>query len=243
MNYIVFHIPHSQTKIPKIFWDISIKNKNYIYNCNILLSDYLVDNLVPPHAHQIKFKYSRVFCDVEKIKDDNKEIMADKGMGVIYTKDLYNTITHPTKDYKDKIIKSYYDKYHNKVDKRITEILNKHYRCIIIDFHSYSDEQVLKLFNIDNTPDICIGTDINYTSYELFNFTIEHFKKYGYSVKENYPYVGTIIPNKYINKKKEGLLSIMIEINKRIYLDDDKNFKKIQECINDYYEKIKIMNF
>lgn len=241
MNYILFHIPHSQIKIPKIYWSICLKDKEYIHNSNIFLSDYLIDDLVPPRVHQIKFKYSRIFCDVEKFKDDKREIMASKGMGVIYTNDSQNIITNPTKEYRNKIIKFYYDKYHNKLDKRVTDILNKYHKCIIIDFHSYSDQQVLKLFDIKNAPDICIGTDVNYTSIELRSFTIDYFKRCGYSVMENYPYSGTIIPNKYIDRKKDGLLSIMIEINKRVYLSDKESFRKMDECINNFYKEIKIM--
>lgn len=76
MNYILFHVPHSSLKIPKQFWSICIKDKKYIQNANILLSDYLTDKLLPNKCHRLIFKYSRLFCDVEKFKDDAKEIMS-----------------------------------------------------------------------------------------------------------------------------------------------------------------------
>ncbi len=52
------------------------------------------------------------------------------------------------KKYKSIVIKSYYDKHHNKLDKIVSKILKKHNKCIIIDFHSSSDEMVNKLFDI-----------------------------------------------------------------------------------------------
>lgn len=239
MSYILFHVPHSSLKIPKRYWDICIKDKKYIDKTNIFLSDYLMDKLIPSKSNRLVFKYSRLFCDVEKFKDNSKETMSKKGMGVIYTNDCDNTITIPNKKYKNIVLKSYYDKHHNKLDKIVTTILNKYNKCIVIDFHSFSDELVEKLFNINNNPDICIGIDKTYTSEEFLNFTINHFKNYGYSVEINKPYSGTIIPNKYFNKKENRLSSIMLEINKRIYLNDKNNFNKLKQCIEDYYNEIK----
>ena len=238
MNCILFHVPHSSLKIPKQYWDICITDKNYIKGMNNFLSDYLTNKLIPNKCHNLVFKYSRLFCDVEKFKDDSKEIMAQKGMGVIYTNDCDNVITVPNKKYKRIVLKSYYDKHHNKLDKIVTNLLKKYNKCIIIDFHSFSDEMAIKLFNINNNPDICIGIDNAYTVEELTNITITHFKKYGYSVGINTPYSGTIIPNKYFNKKDKRLSSIMLEINKRIYLNSENDFYKLKQCINDYYEKI-----
>lgn len=233
MDYILFHVPHSSLKIPKQYWDICIKDKTYIKRTNIFLSDYLTDKLIPNKSHKLVFKYSRLFCDVEKFKDDSKELMYKKGMGVIYTNDCDNTITIPNKKYKRKVLKTYYDKHHNKLDKIVTNMLKKYNKCIIIDFHSFSDELVEKLFNTNNNPDICIGIDNTYTGKELSNFIIAHFKKYGYSVGIDKPYSGTIVPNKYFNKKEKRLSSIMLEINKRIYLKNKNDFIKLKKCIED----------
>lgn len=240
MAYILFHVPHSSLKIPNIYWSICIRGKKYINNSNIVLSDFLTDQLIPSRCHKLVFKYSKLFCDVEKFKDDSKEIMFRKGMGVIYTNDCDNIITIPNKKYKRKIIKSYYDKYHNKLDKMVTQIIKKYNKCIIIDFHSFSNEMVGKILNAKNNPDICVGVDNTYTDKKLMEFTINHFKKYGYSVKVNKPYSGTMIPNKFFNKKEEKLSSIMIEINKKIYLNSKEDFFKLKNCIEDYYNIIKL---
>lgn len=240
MNCILFHIPHASLKIPKQYWKICLKDKHYIEKTNYNLSDYLVDKLIPDKCHKLIFKYSRLFCDVEKFKNDSKEIMFMLGMGVIYTNDCDNQITIPTKKYKRKIIKNYYDKYHSKLNKIVSDMLRKYNKCLIIDLHSFSDEIVKKLFNIDNNPDICIGIDNIYSDKTLVNLTIEHFKKYGYSVEINKPYSGTIIPNKYYNKRDNRLVSIMIEINKRIYLENIDKFVELKKCLTDYYNKIKL---
>lgn len=238
MNCILFHVPHSALKIPKQYWNICIKDKNYIKKTDKFLSDYLTDKLIPNKCHKLVFKYSRLFCDVEKFKDDSKEIMSKKGMGVIYTNDCNNAIAIPNKKYKRIVFKSYYIKHHNKLDKIVTNLLKKYNKCIIVDLHSFSDEMARKLFNSNNNSDICIGIDNTYTDEKLTNFTINHFKKFGYSVEINKPYSGTIIPNKYFNKKEKRLSSIMLEINKRIYLNNKNDFYKLKQCIDDYYDKI-----
>lgn len=241
MKYILFHVPHSSLKIPKKYWHICTKDKEYIKNTNIFLSDYLTDKLIPDKCYKLVFKYSRIFCDVEKFKDDSKELMSKKGMGVIYTRDCDNMIAIPNGKYRKNVLKSYYDKHHNKLDKMVTNILKKYNKCIIIDFHSFSDDMVEKLFDVKNNPDICIGVDNVYTNKELVKFTVEHFKSYNYSVKINEPYSGTIIPNKYFNKKEKRLSSIMLEINKRIYLNNGTDFYKLKKCIDDYYDKLQLL--
>lgn len=109
------------------------------------------------------FKYSRIFCDVERFRDDEKEKMALKGMGVVYTRDLDTLITLPNKKYKRIVLKSYYDKYHNKLDKRVVNGLKKNDNCLIIDLHSFSDMMVNKLFKSKDNPDICLGVDPFFT--------------------------------------------------------------------------------
>lgn len=106
-------------------------------------------------------------------------------------------------------------------------MLDKYNKCIIIDLHSFSNEMIYRLFGYENLPDICIGVEEDYYSEEIKNYLIEYFKRLGYSVEINYPYSGSIVPNKYYGKKNTGIISIMIEVNKNIYLEDIDSFKEI----------------
>ena len=91
--------------------------KKYIEKTNLFMCDFLTDKIIPNKCHKLIFKYSRLFCDVERFKEDSKEEMSKKVMGTIYTNDCDNIITMPNKCYKRKVWTSYYDKYHNKLDK------------------------------------------------------------------------------------------------------------------------------
>ena len=96
-------------------------------------------------------------------------------------------------------------------------------------------------------PDICIGFDELYYNENLVNYIKTYFEKLGYTIALNYPYSGTIIPNKYIQEKSDNLYSVMIEINKKLYLDNENNKitnfntlkKQIQILLNEL-EKLNI---
>ena len=71
-------------------------------------------------------------------------------------------------------------------------------------------------------PDICIGVEENYYDQEILDSIILKIKELGYTYEINSPYKGSIIPNiVYKGKVKGKVISIMLEINKRIYLLED----------------------
>lgn len=243
---ILIHIPHSSLELPQEFLDNITVDKDYIQEENIFISDYMIDKFIPNNNcfYVIKFNYSRLFCDVERFKDDSLEVMSKRGMGVVYTKDSNGKdFIKINNNYKNAVISKYYNYHHKKLDDLTEEIINKYGKCLIIDLHSFSDEFVDKMFNYKDNPDICLGCDSNFTDKETLLFLQEHFNRYGYSVKINYPYSGTIVPNKYFNADNSFVNSIMIEINKRIYLDNNKclnkeKYKKLKKCMDDMYINI-----
>ena len=81
-------------------------------------------------------------------------------------------------------------------------------------------------------PDICIGTDEFHTPKELVACSTNYFIGLGYSVSMNSPYSGSIVPMRYYRKDKR-VSSIMIEINRKLYLKDHGNEK------SDTYDTIK----
>lgn len=244
MNKIIVHIPHSSLKLPDIFYDKVTLSKEEILNENKKLCDIYVDKFIEKGNYTIvKFDYSRLFCDVEKFKDDNKEVMSKVGMGCVYTHTSQGQkfINYDAK-YKKTVLDKYYDSHHNKIDKLVSKILKKEAKCLILDLHSFSEEQANNTLGLYNTPDICIGIDEEFKDEKLKQITYTHFKRKGYDVKVNFPYQGTFVPNiAYINKDKR-VKSIMIELNKRLYLNDNydeinsKKFDKLKSVIKEYME-------
>ena len=85
---IIKHIPHASVEFPNIYKGVEhlVFGKNYKRD-NYKMSDLFVDELfsnIP--GVEVKAKYSRLYCDVEKYKDNSKEEMARFGQGYIYTK-------------------------------------------------------------------------------------------------------------------------------------------------------------
>lgn len=244
-KHIIVHIPHSSLNFPDIFYNKLLIDKKELDNENIFVSDYLIDRFIPSNFNNIiKFKFSRLFCDVERFPNDKLEVMSKYGMGVIYSKTSKGkTFIKYDKQYKSYVLKNYYFKHHKKIENMISKIIKKHGECTIIDLHSFSDEFVKKILKLENNPDICIGFDEKFKDIELIEKTIKHFQKYKYTVRTNYPYSGSFIPDKYFRKKDLKIKSIMIEINKRIYLDNNckinnQKFINLKNCMNEYYKII-----
>lgn len=234
-KYLIIHIPHSSLYIPNEYRKTSLLEKNELDIENEFMCDMHVDKLVNNKNQTIIFKYSRLYCDVERFRDDS-EVMNKYGMGYIYTKtSLGKDMFKPSVRDRNKIDKIY-DEHHDLFDERVSKILDKYKKCIIIDLHSYSDELVYRLFGYNDAPDICLGVEENYYSKEIVDYITKSFNKFGYSVKINYPYSGSFVPNRFYNKVNTGIVSVMIEINKRVYINDLDKFKKILNNILDNIE-------
>ena len=238
MKNIIVHIPHASIEVPKLFKERLLIDEDEFKKENIFEADYLIDTFKPKDFIVLSSNYSRMFCDVERFKEN--EEMEKYSMGLQYQKDTngkrFIRIDKVLKEYCYK----YYDNHHYLLNKLSTDCLKKYGSCIILDLHSFSDEYVYKLFGKSNCPDICIGVNQEYDN-NLLTFVDDLFKRNGYSTNINYPYSGTMIPSKYLNKKNTGIKSIMIEVNKRVYLKDDlkaidtNKTNKLSKCFDELY--------
>ena len=68
-------------------------------------------------------------------------------------------------------------------------------------------------------PDVCIELEEEYYDENILNKIVLFLKKMNLSYNINYPYRGSLVPNYvYNNNINKKVISIMLEINKRIYL-------------------------
>jgi len=218
---IVLHIPHSSIHIPII----DGFNQELIKSEIDKLTDWSTDDIFNIDGiTKIVTPFSRIFCDVERFSDDNLEPMYQLGRGYYYTHtDNGEVLRQNNLKLKHKILNEYYLPHHNLFNELISEKLKLYDEAFIIDCHSFSDIPFHSdLIKDSNRPDICIGTDDFHTPSELTNNIVTEFEKIGYSVKINTPYSGTIVNNDSYNIDKR-VKSIMIEINRKLYMDD--NFK------------------
>lgn len=233
-DQIILHIPHSKTNIP-------IKegfNLDLIESETNLLVDHATDKIFDlPNIDKLIFEHNRIFCDVERL-DDNNEPLFQKGRGFYYTHtDKGEVLRVLLPDIKSKIKSDYYDKHHNKLQSITEEKLNKYGCVLIIDCHSFTDEPFHSdIDKTKNRPDICLGFDEYHTPSWLITQLKKGFENHNLSVKINSPYSGTIIPLAYYKKDKR-VKGIMIEINRKIYINNgvvnNNEVNKLNDIISD----------
>lgn len=238
----ILHIPHSATEIPDLTG--YLVSKNELEKEKLLLTDWYTDDLFSlPDSVRVTANFSRVFCDVERFANDEDEMMADVGMGVTYTAtDDGNRLREVSSELKAKILRDYYYPHHLKLSIAVAEELSTSGEALIIDCHSFSNEPFKRDIN-QGTPrtDFCIGIDGYHTPRGLYKLAAVGIKMLGYKVEINTPYSGSIVPMEFYRKDKR-VLSVMIEVNRDLYLVSGTNQK------SERYEKtksdiLKLLNF
>ncbi len=232
-NCIVLHIPHSSLTIPKEA--MHQYDTSFLQEELLLMTDRFTDELFGLPYTSIVFPYSRLFCDVERFRDDSKEEMSEKGMGVVYTR------THDNFEYrklssheKSEILTRYYDVHHQNLEELVEEKLRAYSEALIIDCHSFNPYPLPHENDKTTRPEICIGIDEYHTSKDLVEYLVNAFKQKKYVTKINSPFSGSIVPLRYYGKNK-NVHSVMIELNRSLYMDSNgvksKNFNRLQEDI------------
>jgi len=214
----ILHIPHSSTFIPNTIGFIS---NEAIQKEIELLTDHCTDTIFNlPNVTKLVTPFSRIFCDVERLPD-NDEPMYKCGRGFYYTHaDNGEELRVLDNTCKDFVYKNYYKKHHQKLEKLVKNKLNKYGKAVIIDCHSFSDAPFkTDLIQDTERPDFCIGTDNYHTPQYLIDLVVNGLKSFGYTVGINNPYAGTIVPLKYYGIN-DNVQSIMIEVNRKLYIDN-----------------------
>lgn len=221
----MLHIPHSSTLIPSM--------EGYcvgdeLLNQEILkLTDWYTDDLFENNTDiSIKAPFSRIFCDTERFSDDNHEIMAQFGMGALYTKTNNGELMrNVSATLRTKILKEYYWKHHDYFTETVKTQIEKWGTATIVDCHSFPSKPIVRdLIQATNRPDFNIGTDNYHTPKKLIEASKDFFRQKGFSLGIDQPYAGSIVPMAFY-KKDQNVQSIMLEINRKLYLHEPTNEK------------------
>lgn len=235
MRNLILHIPHSSNVIPL--------KEGYCVTDEILneeiqkLTDWHTDDLFENDTDiNIKAPFSRIFCDTERFSEDSQEIMAKFGMGVLYEKtDIGNPLRNVSPELRQHILDNYYWKHHNRFTESVKLQLEKQGIAIIVDCHSFPSRPLTRALDQSTfRPDFNIGTDPFHTPKELIEASITFFEEKGYSLGIDRPYSGSIVPMSYYQKDK-NVQSLMLEINRGLYLVEPSNVK------SDRYQEIKLI--
>jgi N-formylglutamate amidohydrolase len=224
-QHYLINLPHSATHIPDAFLDDYYLGKEEleanIFEYADLYTDVLFSDFFETFGG-VKAKYSRLLCDIERFFDDEAEPMHKKfKLGWFYENAiLSHTPLRSTKN--REVIAKYYENYHRKLNQKTAQKLKEHGQCTIIDCHSFSNEFYWFLDESLHLPDICIGFDEYHKDPLLVEAILSEFKEYDIGINE--PYAGSLVPINYWQKERR-VKSVMIEINKKLYLKEDNRTK------------------
>jgi len=98
--------------------------------------------------------------------------------------------------------------------------------CLTIDCHSFPSAALpYELDQTSERADICVGTDLPFHTPLLIRAAIVAAAKgEGYSVAVDAPFAGALVPLSSYRKDRR-ILSVMIEVNRRLYMDEHSGVK------------------
>jgi N-formylglutamate amidohydrolase len=241
---VILHIPHSSEIIPS--FDGYLVTEEELKKEMLKLTDRYTDDLFfSADDEPVVAGFSRIFCDPERFPDDENEIMAQFGMGVLYEKsDEGKVIRTVTAELREHIMTHYYWKHHEKLNNAVNSQLVQFGKALIVDCHSYPGIPLKRdLDQTPNRPDFNIGTDSFHTPEHLIAISADFFKKAGYSLGIDWPYKGSIVPMQHY-QKNNAVQSIMLEINRVLYMNEStgektERYSEIKEVTSEYIKVLK----
>lgn len=233
---VLFHVPHSSRAIP----DYTGFKTALIHDELDLVTDHGTDVIFNiPGVQRVVAPFSRVYCDVERFLDQREARLNALGRGFFYTHtDDGRLLREDTQD-NWRFARNFYNSYHTDLERRVQKIFDAEGKCLIIDCHSFNDVPLQSEENQDpKRPDICLGTDSFHTPEWMMVSLAMKFESSGFSVAYNKPFSGTMVPLKFLNKN-EHVQSIMVEVNKRVYLNEDLTLNylrvyRLQKAISEF---------
>lgn len=246
---IIVHIPHSSTKIPKLFQKEFIPEKENLRSELLCMTDWYTDELFScPDCLAVVHQYSRLVCDPERFLDPEEEIMWRKGMGMYYTRMSGGGRLKREPLSSPEGLRAYgralqiYRRHHSRLTEAVRRQLDQFDRALLIDGHSFS-ETVLPYEPKENfqlvRPEICLGADPYFTPDPLLNAAKAYFTKAGLEVAVNTPFAGAIVPEPFYSQRDKRVRSLMIEVNRSLYMDEKtgqkkETFEEVKEAVQGF---------
>jgi N-formylglutamate deformylase len=223
---MIFHIPHASQKIPPDQRSKITISADQIQQELVKLTDWFTVELFGCHAGSwdavIGFPVSRLVVDPERFIDDAQEPMAKVGMGVVYTRTSGGEALRlpPTAEERGLLLDTYYWPHHNRLSSAVNEELKRDGNALILDCHSFPSKPLPYEFDqTPDRPDICIGTDEYHTPRWLQAALEGQCRSEGLTYALNRPFSGSIVPLEHYQTTPNAL-SIMIEVNRRLYIHE-----------------------
>jgi N-formylglutamate amidohydrolase len=210
---LLVHIPHASAVLPEEHKAVFSLPEAELQRELDIMTDWHMDKLLQSDE-RVVFPYSRLFCDVERYENDEKEPMSKLGMGFYYERTHDGKELRPaTRALRFEVLREFYIPYHRKLFAKAREIIIENGFCVLLDCHSYDDSVPWVVGK--NCPDICLG--LNEEIPDLVTQAAMLCERYQYSFAVNEPFSGSIVPE---DLHAKWFLTVMLEVNKRVYIKD-----------------------
>jgi len=220
---VVLHIPHSSSLIPADLRPGLSLGDGELHQELLAMTDWFTDELfVLPGTDRIVFPVSRLAVDPERFLDDSMEIMAEQGMGVVYTRTSQGRELRPepSRESRLDLIERFYVPHHVALTRAVDDLLDTNPWCLVIDCHSFPSRPLPhEPDQGPDRPEICLGTDPFHTPAWLASGALKSFTELGFSVELNRPFAGALVPGKHFQTDSR-VLALMIEVNRSTYMDE-----------------------
>ena len=251
-NPILITVPHAGNIYPDLF----IKNLK-INLCEVRrIEDYqsnkILDQIDEQMADIIIAQCSRAVVDLNRSRNAidhsmftqvfehepvSEKQMIKYGLGVFPNRIFGKTILKNSIpfSYAVHMLEHYYDPFHKSLKKQIMYLSNIFGFCYHIDLHTMPSKALL---NFKKEPDIVLGDNFGKSCTEgLINYFQNVFQENGFTVEINNPYAGGFITRNYGNPS-QGVHTIQIEINRKLYMDENKLSLKNIKILQELFAKI-----
>ncbi len=223
---MIFHIPHASTAIPPAIRAGIVLSDEQLAEEILKITDWFTDDLFGSHVKAgdtaLVCPVSRLVVDPERFIDDAQEPMAKVGMGVVYTRASGGETLRlpPTAEERGLLLGTYYRPPHERLSHAVDEELKINGKAVILDCHSFPSEPLPYEHDPNpDRPDVCIGTDDYHTPPWLPAALEGQCQFEGLTYALNRPFSGSIVPLEHY-QTNPNVLSIMIEVNRRLYINE-----------------------
>lgn len=234
---LIVNIPHASVHIPpNLPFFLSPGDLNREAH---LAADLYTDCMLHPQREIIPVvaPVSRLVTDTERYEDDELEIAAASGHGVIYVRTITGKPLRPTPTNAERreLLRRYYYPHHKALSDETTRSLERFGSALILDLHSYPSSYAMPGMCLGERPDVCIGTVENHTPASLKVILSDCCRKFNLTYAFDSPFSGAILPRQDVDDIRVS--SFMLEIRRDTYMEEHSlqrhaGWEKIQDFVN-----------
>ncbi|ADM08338.1 hypothetical protein PB2503_01292 [Parvularcula bermudensis HTCC2503] len=232
----VFASPHSGRHYPQRFLSMSALDLRDLRRSEDAYVDLLLPKASDTGVPVLTARFPRAFVDVNRSPReidptvftsppyddlDTQSPRVAAGFGLIPSRaatgaDIYTRLL-PAQEGRSRMDRCY-TPYHNALSELLGLCRHRFGHAILVDWHSMPSMTLGR----EHLPDVILG-DLHgqACTADLRDVWEQGFQSFGFSVGRNLPYAGGYVTRRY-GRPAEGIEAIQIEINRRLYLDEER---------------------